>query len=320
MTVPPPVTTRPEVTVVAPAFFPMNGPRALCRTSEFCPRTFAEHTWTLDHTARLSKFRPTLLLGGLALPMSLALATMPRPMRPWAFFLAAMAGWMNRRQQEAIEFLREENRILREQLGGKRLLLSDEQTRRLAVKGKTLGRKLLRQFGTLFSAGTILKWRRMLVARKYDGSAKRRPGPFPKKANMIRDLVLRMAADNQSWGYGRIHGDIKGLGYDVHWQTVRRIMREHGLLDDPERPDKTSWKTFLRSHWDSMAACDFFTLEAWTPLGLQRALVSFFSLRSPIAHSFGRRRTTWSLTGGTYVKMLAAAEDHRNHIHDRSEF
>ena len=68
---------------------------------------------------------------------------MPRPMRPWTFFLAAMAGWMNRRQQEAIEYLKEENRVLREHVGRKRLLLNDEQKRRLATKGKTIGRKLL---------------------------------------------------------------------------------------------------------------------------------------------------------------------------------
>jgi len=196
-------------------------------------------------------------------------------MRLWMFFLVAIAGWMNRRQQEVIEYLREENRILREKLGRKRILLSLEQKRRLAAKGKAIGRELLRQFGTLFSPDTILKWHRMLVARKYDGSSKCRPGPPARKADLIRDLVLRMADENPSWGYGRVYGEIKGLGYDVHWQTVRRIMRDHGLLDDPERPDKTSWRTFLRSHWESIAATDFFTVEAWTRTGLTRFLVLF---------------------------------------------
>jgi len=182
---------------------------------------------------------------------------------------------MNRRQREVIEYLKEENRVLREKLGRKRLLLTVEQKRRLATKGKTIGRKLLEQFGTLFNPDTLLRWHRELIARKYDGSERRRPGPVPKKANMIRSLVRRMAADNPSWGYGRIYGEIKGLGYDVHWQTVRRIMRDHGLLDDPDKPDKSSWKTFLKSHWESFAACDFFTVEAWTPLGLQRFLAFF---------------------------------------------
>ena len=127
--------------------------------------------------------------------------------KPWTFFLVAVAGWMNRQQQDVIDYLREENRILREKLGGKRLLLDAEQKRRLAVKGKALGRQLLEQFGTLFSPQTILRWHRWLVARKYDGSARRRkPGPEPKKANMIRKLVLQMAEQNPSWGCASSEG------------------------------------------------------------------------------------------------------------------
>ncbi|KPK50433.1 MAG: hypothetical protein AMK72_02310 [Planctomycetes bacterium SM23_25] len=138
-----------------------------------------------------------------------------------------------------------------------------------------MGRQLLREVGTLLSPDTLLKWHRWLIARKYDGSAKRKRGPKPLKADMIRDLVVRMAEENPSWGYGRIHGELKGLGFDVHWQTVRRVMREHGFLDDPDRPEKTRWRDFLRSHWESIAACDFFTLEAWTMTGLTRFLVFF---------------------------------------------
>ena len=102
--------------------------------------------------------------------------------------MVALAGWMNRQQQEVIEYLRMENRILREKLGHKRIILNDSQRRRLATAAKKVGRDLLRQFGTLFSPDTILKWHRMLLARKYNGNVKRRPGPPPTKANMIRDL------------------------------------------------------------------------------------------------------------------------------------
>ncbi len=98
---------------------------------------------------------------------------------------------------------------------------------------------------------------------------------MPKKANSIRKLVLEMAAPNPSWGYGHIHGELKGLGCDVSWQTVRRVMLDHGLLPDPDEPYKTSWKTFLKSHWESLAACDLFTVEAWTTKGLVRFVVFF---------------------------------------------
>jgi len=196
--------------------------------------------------------------------------------KPWTFFMVALAGWMNRRQQEAIEYLRMENRILREKLGHKRLILNESQKRRLAEAAGKLGRELLREVGTLFSPDTLLKWHRWLVARKYDGSDRRgKRGPKPTKANMIRKLVLRMAAENPSWGYGRINGELKKLGYDVHWQTVRRVMLDHGLLPDPDKPYKTTWKTFIQSHWDSIAACDFFSVEAWGLKGLTRYLVFF---------------------------------------------
>jgi hypothetical protein len=57
---------------------------------------------------------------------------------PFRFVLIAVAGWMNQQQQDAIDYLREENRILREQLGGRRLRLNDHQRRRLASRAKRL--------------------------------------------------------------------------------------------------------------------------------------------------------------------------------------
>ena len=74
---------------------------------------------------------------------------MPMPLDPFRFVLIALAGWMNHRQLQAIEYLREENCVLREQLGERRLRLSDDQRRRLAVKAKGLGRKLLREIATI---------------------------------------------------------------------------------------------------------------------------------------------------------------------------
>ena len=73
-------------------------------------------------------------------------------LQQWQLMLIILAGWMNRQQQEVIEYLRTENAVLKEKLGKKRILLTDDQRRRLAVKGKLLGRKQLEQFGTLFYA------------------------------------------------------------------------------------------------------------------------------------------------------------------------
>ena len=93
---------------------------------------------------------------------------------PRQLLLAILAGWVNRQQQQAIEYLRTENIVLRELLGKKRILLTDAQRRRLAARGKLLGRKLLGEVATLFTPDTILRWHRELIARKWDHCEKRR--------------------------------------------------------------------------------------------------------------------------------------------------
>jgi hypothetical protein len=75
---------------------------------------------------------------------------------PIRFVVVAVAGWMNQHQQHVIEYLVEENRVLREQLGGRRLRFNDDQRRRLAAKGQQLGRKLLAQIATLVTPGNFV--------------------------------------------------------------------------------------------------------------------------------------------------------------------
>ncbi|MDB4786451.1 MAG: hypothetical protein P8M30_05625 [Planctomycetaceae bacterium] len=76
-----------------------------------------------------------------------------------------LSGWINREQQTAIEYLRTENQVLREQLSKEHMPLNDNQRRRLAVNGQVLGRKMLKQVGTLFTPDTILRWHRELIFR-----------------------------------------------------------------------------------------------------------------------------------------------------------
>ena len=100
---------------------------------------------------------------------------------PLQFLMLIFAGWVNRHQKDVIEYLQEENRALREQLGGKRLRFSDRQRRRLAVKAKAIGRKRLFEIGTLVTPDTLLRWHRELIAKKHDGTKNRKPGrPRPK--------------------------------------------------------------------------------------------------------------------------------------------
>ncbi len=91
-------------------------------------------------------------------------------LQPWHLMVIFLASWINRQQQEVIEYLRTENAVLKEKLGKKRILLNDDQRRRLAVKGRTIGRKQREHSGTLFNPDTILHLHRQRVARKWDHS------------------------------------------------------------------------------------------------------------------------------------------------------
>ena len=94
--------------------------------------------------------------------------------QPWHLLLLILAHWINRRQQDAIEYLLTETRVLRGKLGRKRILLNDDQRRRLAVKGKILGRKMLEQLAGIVTPKTILRWHRELVTPHWDYSDRRK--------------------------------------------------------------------------------------------------------------------------------------------------
>jgi hypothetical protein len=99
--------------------------------------------------------------------------------KPLTFFAVALAGWMNRQQQDVIAYLKTENWILREKLGTKRVLLNEQQKCRLAAAAAKLSKDLLRGVTALFSPETILQWNRWFIAHKYDacpcGSSRKGP-------------------------------------------------------------------------------------------------------------------------------------------------
>jgi transposase InsO family protein len=194
---------------------------------------------------------------------------------PFRFVVISIAGWMNHQQQQAIEYLREENRVLRQQLGGRRLRFTDDQRRRLAARAKSLGRRALSQVATIVTPETLLAWHRKLIARKYDGSASRGAGR-PRSEAEIESLVVRIAVENRDWGYTRLVGALSNLGYKLARGTVANILKRNGIEPAPERSRKTSWKEFLSQHWEMIVAADFFTVEVWTTKGLRRFLILFF--------------------------------------------
>ena len=128
---------------------------------------------------------------------------------------------------------------------------------------------MLEGLTTIVTPDTILRWHRELIAQKWDHSDRRsKPPGRPPTDPVIVELVLRMARENSSWGYDRIQGALANLGHDISDQTVGNILKANGIEPAPERNRRTTWKAFLKSHWDELASIDFTTIEVWTCRGL----------------------------------------------------
>ncbi len=168
-----------------------------------------------------------------------------------------------------VAYLIEENRLLRRQIGPRRLRFTDDDRRRLAAQAYRVGRTVLREIATIATPDTLLRWHRQLIARKWTYAS------HPQRRGIlleIRRLVVRMAEENPTWGYTRIQGALKNVGHRVGRSTIRRILKTAGLPPVPQRP--TSWRTFLRAYWGVIAGADFFTTEVWT----WRGLVTYYTV------------------------------------------
>jgi transposase InsO family protein len=137
----------------------------------------------------------------------------------------------------------------------------------LAAASRLLPRARWRCF--TITPATLLAWHRRLVAKRWTDA---RPPGRPPIRGEIRALVLRLARDNPGWGYQRIVGELKGLGFAVSATTVRTWLRETGLGPVGTRRGMT-WREFLRAHRRNMLAVDFFTVKT---IWLQRLYVLFF--------------------------------------------
>ncbi len=112
------------------------------------------------------------------------------------------------------------------------------------------------------------------MAQKHDASDKRGPGRPPLK-HEIAELIVRMAEENPGWGYTKIRDAVHGVGHIVARTTVRNVLQANGIVPAPESKKRTHWRDFLRSHWEVLAAADFFTVEVWTARGLVTQYVLF---------------------------------------------
>ena len=189
--------------------------------------------------------------------------------------LALVAGHVDEELLLRNEYLAAENEILRSKLSRRPQLTNPERIL-LAKLGKQLGLKALKDVAAIVKPETVLAWYRKLVAKKFDGSARRRKTGRPRVDDEVEKLVLRMVEENPTWGYDRVAGALSNLGHDLSDETVGNILKRNGVPPAPRRKPDIPWSEFIERHQDVIAACDFFTTEVLTPMGLMTYYVLFF--------------------------------------------
>ena len=195
----------------------------------------------------------------------------------WITLVTYLSYCVDKELYKAIDYLREQVRVLVEyqEKQNKRVMLTNSQRMRIAAKAKKLSRKMLEQCTELFTADTVMRWYHKLIAEKYDGSSNRGKVGRPQITSEVVALVIRFKEENPRWGYEKITDQIEYLGYKISKTSVKNILIENGYDPEPDLTVRSTWHEFLKSHWDVMTACDFFTIELLAGRKLVRCTVFF---------------------------------------------
>ena len=195
----------------------------------------------------------------------------------WLTLVGYIAYCIDKELYKAIDYLREQVRVLVEhqEKDNKRIILTNSQRMRVAAKAKKLSRKMLEQCTELFTPDTMMRWYHKLIAEKYNGSGNRGKVGRPQITAEIVNLVIRFKEENPRWGYQKITDQIEYLGFTISKTSVKNILIQNGYDPEPDLTVRSTWHEFLRSHWDVMTACDFFTIELLVGRKLIRCTVFF---------------------------------------------
>jgi putative transposase len=178
-----------------------------------------------------------------------------------AFTFLRLLPMADREKDIEILALRHQLLVLRRQVGKPTFTQADRAFLAGLLHGLPTGR--LRRLMLLVRPETILRWHRDLLKRRHAATCAPKRRGRPPTVRSIRALVLRLARENGSWGYRRIHGELAALGIKAAASTVWEILREHGIPPAPERAG-TTWAGFLRGQADALLACDLFETRTLT--------------------------------------------------------
>jgi putative transposase len=222
----------------------------------------------------------------------------------WLTLVGCIAYCIDKELYKAIDYLREQVRVLIEQQEkqNKRIILTNSQRMRVAAKAKRLSRRMLEQCTVLFTPDTVMRWYNKLISEKYDGSSNRGKVGRPPITPEIVNLVIKFKKENPRWGFQKITDQINYLGHEISKTSAKNILIENGYDPEPDLTVRSTWHEFLKSHWDVMTACDFFTIELFTRGKLIRCTVFF-------AIEFSRRKVFFApiklQPDGKYMKQVA---------------
>ncbi|MFF2502414.1 integrase core domain-containing protein [Streptomyces sp. NPDC058067] len=210
-----------------------------------------------------------------------------------AFAMLRLLPMSDRDKDAEILALRHQITVLERQLGKEKTRFSPSDRAFLAALLHWLPRNVLRRLRLLVHPDTVLRWHRDLLARRHGAASRpKRPGR-PRTVHSIRALVLRLARENPSWGYRRLHGELLVLGVKVAASTVWEILKGAGIDAAPERAS-SAWSAFLRSQADALLACDFF--ETFTASGARMyvfAVIEHANRRMRILGATAHPTTSW---------------------------
>jgi transposase InsO family protein len=190
--------------------------------------------------------------------------------------------------------------VLHRQFDGQRVRFDPADRAWLAALLHRLPKPTLHTLRLLVRLDTILSWHRDLQARRHATASRPRRQGRPRTIRSIRALVLRLVAENPSWGYRRVHGELLTLGITVAASTVWKILREAGIDPAPDRA-ATTWVQFLRSQADALLAADF--IETITLTGTRMYILAV------IEHASRRVRVLGATAHPTAARVTQTARN-----------